>query len=68
MCSTSLIIRVLQIKTIKRQYSIPVIIAIIKIKRMTNIGKDVEKNISCTIDGTVNWCSHCGKQYRHSSK
>ena len=67
-CSTSLIIRVLQIKTIKRQHSIPVIIAIINIKQMKSVGKDVEKNISFTIEGTVNWCSHCGKEYRHFSK
>ena len=22
----------------------------------------------CTVGGNVNWCSHCGKQYRVSSK
>jgi len=23
---------------------------------------------SCIVHGNVNWCSHCGKQYRSSSK
>ena len=26
-----------------------------------------ERELLCTVDGDVNWCSHCGKQYRGSS-
>ena len=35
--------------------------------RITNVGKDVEEKeplyTVVTVDGNVNWCSHCGKQY-----
>ena len=35
----------------------------------TSIGEDVEKRKpSCTVDGTVNWYTHYGKQYGVSSK
>ena len=31
--------------------------------QITNLGKDVEKREPlCTVDGNVNWCSHCGKR------
>ena len=34
-----------------------------------NVDKDVEKREpSCTVGGTVNWCSHCGKQPGGSTK
>ena len=38
-------------------------------EEITSVGEDVEKREpSCTVDGNVNWCSHCGKQYGDSSK
>jgi len=26
------------------------------------------KELACTVGGNVNWCSHCGEQYRDSLK
>ena len=38
-------------------------------KKLTNVGEDVEKKEPCyTVDGSVNWCGHYGKQYGDSSK
>ena len=67
-CSTSLIIRVLQIKTTTRYLSLtPIRMAIIK--KSTNTGEGVEKiKPSCTVDGNVNWYRHCGEQYGGSLK
>src|SRR5574337_618957 len=37
--------------------------------QMINAGEGVEKRESLnTVDGNVNWCSHCGKQYGVSLK
>ena len=37
--------------------------------QMVNAGEGVEKRESPnTVDGNVNWCSHCGKQYGVSLK
>ena len=67
-CSTSLIIRELQLKTTVRLSPHTVRMTIIN-KLTTNVGRDVEKKEpSCTVGGNANWCKHCGKQYGVTSK
>ena len=56
----------MQIETTMKYQVTPIGMAIIKIAR---IGEDVEKKEPLyTIDGNVNWCSHCEKQHGGSSK
>ena len=66
-CSITLIIRKMQVKTIRRYHLISV--------RMVNKNKtkitshDGEKlKLLCTDSQNVKWCSHYGKQYEVSSK
>uniref|UniRef100_A0ABI7YQ72 Uncharacterized protein n=1 Tax=Felis catus TaxID=9685 RepID=A0ABI7YQ72_FELCA len=61
-CSTSSIIREIQIKIIVRYHLIPVGMAVIKKTGDTSVGKDMEKESLCIIGGNVNWFCHCGKQ------
>ena len=40
-----------------------------KRQEITSVGEDVAKREpSCTVGGSLNWCSHYGEQYGGSSK
>ena len=63
-CSTSLVIRAMQIKTTMRYHLTPVRMAIIISPQITKAGGGMEKRAhSCTVGGNVNRHNHYGKQY-----
>ena len=67
--ATSLTAGEMQINTTVSYQLTPVKMAIIKKTETTSVGKDVEESEPlCTADGSINWCSHSGKQYEGSSK
>ena len=67
-CSTSLIIREMQIKTTMRYHFTPVRMAAIKSLQAINAGEGVEKREPSYTVGNANWYSHYGEQCGDSFK
>ena len=68
MRSASLIIREMQINTMRYHFT-PIRRPIIKKPKITSVVEGVGKREHmCTVGGNVNWCSHYGEQYGDSSK
>ena len=66
-CSTLLVIREMQIKTIMIYHLIPIRMTLIK--KSTNAGEDVERREPLyRVGGNVNWSSHYGEQCGGSLK